>query len=125
MYLTYEEYAGMGGKVEDFAFPRLAYMASKKIDRYTQSRVKAMGEIPQAVKMCVFELVNALFAADPVKVASEAQLSGFSNDGYSESYAEALTPEKLEYNLYGIIKDFLSDETNDEGVPLLYVGVDK
>ena len=57
-------------------------------------------------------------------MAAEAPLSGFSNDGYSESYAEPVTAERLEANLYGLILAYLSTETDDSGTPLLWLGVD-
>lgn len=65
------------------------------------------------------ELINAMYMADPTKTASEAPLSGFSNDGYSESYAEPVTAERLEANLYNMIVDYLAAETDHSGTPLL------
>lgn len=124
MYITYDEYTQMGGTAAEAAFPRLEYMARKRIDQYTQSRVKAMQEVPEAVKRCAVELVNAMKTTDPTKTASEAALTGFSNDGYSESYGEALTAETYESNLYEIIRVMLSGECDDNGTPLLYLGVD-
>ena len=124
MYLTYEEYAEMGGTAAEAAFSRLEYMARKRIDRYTQNRVKAMEEVPEAVKRCMVELINAMNITDPTVTASNAPLSGFSNDGYSESYAEPMTAETLENNLYALIRCLLSGEADDNGTPLLYLGVD-
>lgn len=124
MYITYEEYSEMGGTAAEAAFPRLEYMARKRIDRYTQGRVKAMAETPEAVKRCMVELVNAMEKNDPTKTASEASLSGFSNDGYSESYAEPMTAQTQENNLYGIVRSMLSGELDDNGTPLLWLGVD-
>ena len=124
MYLDFATYKSMGGSAEETAFPRLEYLAEKKIDRYTQGRVKAMEAVPEAVQRCMVEIINAMSAADPAKMAAEAPLSGFSNDGYSESYAEPVTAERLEANLYGLILDYLSTETDDSGTPLLWLGVD-
>ena len=124
LYLDYADYKGLGGAAEEAAFTRLEYMAEKKIDRYTQGRVKAMGEVPEAVQRCMVEIINAMSVADPTKTASEVPLSGFSNDGYSESYAEPMTADRLESNLHGLIVDYLSTETDDNGTPLLWLGVD-
>lgn len=124
MYLDYKTYLEMGGTAQEAAYPRLEYMARKRIDRRTQNRVKGMQEIPESVKRCMVELVNAMDSSDPTKAASEAPLSGFSNDGYSESYAEPLTAEKLESNLSGIVVTMLSGETDDNDTPLLWLGVD-
>jgi hypothetical protein len=124
VYIDYDEYLEYGGTAEISAFPRLEFMARKKIDRYTQSRVKAMKEVPESVKRCMTELVNAMVNADPTKTASQATLTGFSNDGYSESYGDAITAETLENNLYGIVKELLSGERDDNGTPLLWLGVE-
>lgn len=124
MYLTYEEYTQIGGTAAEAAYSRLEYMARKRLDRYTQSRVKAIKEVPESVKRCMVELINALEKNDPTKTASTPALSGYSNDGYSESYAEPLTAEKLESNLYGLIIDYLSSEKDDKGTPLLWLGID-
>lgn len=124
MYLTYSTYAAMGGSAGEPAFPRLAYLAGKKIDRYTQKRVQAMETVPEAVQRCMVDLIDALAKTDAPALASAAPLSGFSNDGYSETYQEPLTLESLESGLYRIISDHLAAETDDRGTPLLYLGVD-
>lgn len=123
MYLDYETYSGMGGKAERTAFPRLEYLARSKIDRYTQNRVREMAAVPEAVLRCMVELINAMSISDPSQSAASAPLSGFSNDGYSESYAEPVTAEKLEDNLYWLICDYLVTETDDNGTPLMWRGV--
>lgn len=124
MYIDFETYYRLGGKADGTAFPRLQFRAGKLIDRYTQNRVKAMEEVPQAVQMCLVELINAMDKADPTETAVSPALSGFNNDGYSESYAEPVTAEHLETSLYGIVREYLSGEVDDYGVSLLYLGVD-
>lgn len=124
MYLDFTTYLNMGGSVDDMtAFSRLEFLAEKKIDRYTQSRVKVMQNVPEAVQRCIVELVNAMAKSDPTETATTAPLSGFSNDGYSESYAEPVTAQTLENNLYWLICDYLAGETDDNGTPLLWLGV--
>ena len=124
MYIDYLTYADMGGNAVEAAFPRLEYLAEKKVDRYTQNRVQAMRTVPESVQRCMVELINAMDKSDPTETASAAPLSGFSNDGYSESYAEPMTAQRLENGLYGLICDFLAAESDDNGTPLLYLGVD-
>ena len=123
VYLDYKTYLTLGGSADFTAFSRMEYLAEKRIDRYTQSRVKAMQTVPEAVQRCITELVNAMEKADPTETASTAALSGFSNDGYSESYAQAVTADTLEYGLYRLIADHLAMETDDNGTPLLWLGV--
>lgn len=125
MYIDFSTYADMGGTVDETAFPRLEYLAEKKIDHYTQGRVKNMKKVPEAVKRCMVEIINSMGENDPTETASSASLSGFSNDGYSESYAEPMTASSQESGLYGLILDYLSTETDDNGTPLLWLGVDR
>lgn len=122
MYLNYVEYAAFGGTGDDALFHRLAFRAEQIIDRYTQKRVQKMAEVPEAVKRCMTELINAMVVADPTTTALSGQLTGFTNDGYSESYA---APQKTTEAVYfGILADYLASETDDNGTPLLYRGVD-
>ena len=125
MLITYEEYVSYGGTADEAAFSRLEFLAEKSINRYTQGRVGAMETPPEAVKRCAAELVSILDRADVTALASSGTLSGFANDGYSESYTDPLTVEKLDQNTYAIIRAYLSGETDDKGTPLLWLGVDK
>ena len=58
MYLTFDEYKGLGGTVDAAAWPPLECACRKRIDRLTDSRVQNMAEIPMAVKLCVFALAQ-------------------------------------------------------------------
>lgn len=123
VYLDFSTYADMGGSASEAAFPRLEHLARARVDRYTHNRVRAMAAVPQAVKWCMADLINAMDRTDAAQLASSAPLSGFSNDGYSESYAAPMTAETLEEGLYAIISGCLAAERDDEGTPLLYLGV--
>ena len=59
-YLTYEEYKALGGMLDLMPFNLLEYGARNKIDLETQNRLKNSNNIPQKVKICVFNLINAL-----------------------------------------------------------------
>lgn len=121
MYLTFPEFSQMGGSVEESTFPRLEYQARKHVDRYTQNRVKQMDEVPEAVKRCMVELIGMIAAFDPNAPA----LSGYSNDGYSESYAEPITAEVQERNIFNLILTYLSGEVDGNGTPLMWLGVER
>lgn len=124
MYLTYAEYAAMGGAVEEAAFPKLEFLAEQKMDRFTQHRVAKMSGIPQTVKYCIADLIDALAKIDMAETASGAPMTGFSNDGYSETYSEAATAVTQDRGLSGIVMHWLAAQTDDDNVPLLYLGVD-
>lgn len=113
-YLTFDDYIAMGGTLTDTEFDRLEYRAKKLIDNATQGRLKNADSIPDEVKRCMFELLAYL--TDTLKNGSVSAVSGFSNDGYSVTYAEQ---KNATGQIYDIIYDYLAD------ADLMYCGVDK
>lgn len=59
-YLTYNEYTALGGTLDQTPFNLLEFEARRKIDSQTQNRLKNEKNIPQEVKLCVFNLINTL-----------------------------------------------------------------
>lgn len=87
-YLTYSEYQELGGTLDQMPFNLLEYSSRKEIDLNTKLRLKDVDDIPNDVKLCMFELINTLnkYVQDSdfnVNYSSE------SIDGYSKSYATA------------------------------------
>ena len=141
MYLTYDEYIEYGGKVDETTFSQLEFKCEQNINFYTADRLKDVDTISEAVKRCVFDLINQeQIYNDNVKTLLTANsdgnsgrlVSSFSTDGYQETYAtggaDAGTytlqvrksidsAEKL------IIKSYLQYERTDDGTLLLYRGV--
>lgn len=130
-YLTYDEYKALGGTLDQTPFNLLEFEARKKIDERTQGRLKGVENIPQEVKICVFNLINS------IKKYAESETSGNneknniaseSTDGYSVTYntitldkvQEIVKSKNAELNdtintdLYGVI-------VNNEHI--LYLGV--
>lgn len=125
MYIDYEYYQGNGGNAEvgSDAFARLEYRARKIIDRFTQSRVKAMQSIPEAVKRLMVELVT-IEHTQGAELITHPAISSFANDGYSESYAEPLTAGHVKEIEAALIMEYLSGEADDKGTPLLWLGME-
>ena len=87
-YLTYSEYQELGGTLDQMPFNLLEYSSRKEIDLNTKLRLQDVDNIPNEVKLCMFELINTLnkYVQDSdfnVNYSSE------SIDGYSKSYATA------------------------------------
>ena len=123
-YIDFNYYVTHGGKADVCtAFTGAEFRARKLVDRYTQNRIQAMAEVPEAVKMLMVELV-ALEATQGAAVLDNQAVSSFTNDGYSETYAEPLTAERLHAQENELILTYLMGEQDDNGVPLLYLGVD-
>ena len=123
-YLTSEEYLEYGGKLDENDFTLFEFRARKTIDYLTDSRVAAMSEVPEAVKLCMMQLdtYNAKYGAE-AKAASPV-VASFSTDGYSESYGSLSEQEaSARQALHDSIRTLLYGETDDNGTPLLYRGV--
>lgn len=62
MYLTFTQYREMGGKLDETAFSAYlrraeAYINSRASGR-TGERIRVLGEVPEAVAECAFELTE-------------------------------------------------------------------
>jgi hypothetical protein len=123
-YLTYDEYKEMGGAVPQTEFIQLEFKARKRIDYLTDSRVKDMANIPEAVKMCMMSLITVEAAVGVEAQVLNPVVTSYNTDGYSESYGKAMGAEDAAVSMNATIRTLLYGETNDEGIPLLYRGVD-
>lgn len=124
MYIDLTYYNWNGGKadMDDAAFSRNEFRARKLVDRLTQGRIKKMAQVPEAVKQLMVELVT-LESTQGAETVNGQRVTSFSNDGYSETYATPLTGEQVKEIECDLISEYLSEETDDEGTPLLYLGV--
>ena len=123
MYIDRVYYLGNGGtEMDDAAFSRNEYRSRKILDRVTQNRITKMAQVPEAVKRLMVELVT-LEATQGASVLENQPVTSFSNDGYSEKYAQPMTAEMVRQLEMDLIVDYLAEETDDNGTPLLYLGV--
>ena len=123
MYIDLTYYKENGGtEMDDAAFSRNEYRARKILDRVTQNRVTKMAQVPEAVQRLMVELVT-LEATQGAAALENQPVTSFSNDGYTETYAQPLTAETVKQLERDLIVDYLAEETDDAGTPLLYVGV--
>ena len=121
MYLDYGDYAQMGGELEPDVYERIAAKAERLIDRATHARLKAESTVPDGVKYCIMELINAIQADESMGgMSAGREISSMSNDGVSVSFtAMAASARYME-----IIRQWLDGETTEAGVHLLYAGCD-
>lgn len=123
MYIDLSYYKNNGGKtVEDTAFPKLEFRARMMLDRLTQGRIQKMKAVPETVKRLMVELIG-LEIGQGAELTERKSVTSFSNDGYSETYADPLTGEQVKEIQCNLVSEYLSEETDDEGTPLLYLGV--
>ena len=120
-YLTYEEYTEIGGTLDLTAFNRNIDRACGFIDLHTQSRLQSVLEVSQKAKACVRDLVEYL--ANNVSsgkiITSKSQSAG----GVSESESFVIRSiEERAGEIDDMVKDYLLNEVDDNGTPLLYRG---
>lgn len=60
MYLTYEEYKFFGGNITEEDFKIKSIKSKQIIDNYTLQALKGLKNIPNEVKVCLFEIVSIL-----------------------------------------------------------------
>lgn len=120
IYLTYDEYSAMGGICDLTAFNRNIDRACGIIDNATHNRIECMAEVPQRAKALCRDLVEYLVENNNVKiVTSKSQSAGGVSE--SESYATK-TADDVYGDIQNMLYDYLGNEKDDKGTPLLYRG---
>lgn len=122
-YITFDSYAAMGGGANDAAFTRLEMKARKLIDSATHGRIAEETPVRESVKMCAFELIEAIAAQEAETGPGGREIASMSNDGVSISYNTAET-HSAQARFSRIIREWLGGEYTAGGVNLLYCGVD-
>lgn len=123
VYLTFAEYQAYGGTLPEASFTLLEFKSRKRIDYLTDSRVQNMGNVPEAVKLCMMCLISLENSVGVQAQAENPVVTSFSTDGYSESYGKALGVADADKSMNTAVREYLYGETDDAGVPLLYRGV--
>ena len=122
-YLTYEEYTSIGGILDLTAFERNIVRAFSIVDNATFNRLKKMVEISANVKALCRDLVEYYVTNCNVNEKSVASWSE-SQGPISESVSYVTkSKEEMQTDIDGLIYDYLANETDDKGTPLLYRGV--
>lgn len=135
MYLTYDEYIAMGGEtLEETAFDNLEFEARATIDWWTFNRLQNDVEYPEAVKRCMFALINLIknkqdsmvTDAQTADGTKQAGITHQSNDGVSTSYnviSARSAVEMIKQDIQATIKMYLQGVRNSLGQKVLYRGI--
>ena len=122
-YLTYAEYQELGGSaIGEMPFNLLEFEARKKVDGRTQRRLVNETEIPQEVKLCVYNLIGKiqLYQNDTNRNIGSESVGSYSVD-YVDDIEKIVKNKSTELDdiilndLYGVIVN---------GEHVLYLGVD-
>ena len=121
-YLSYEEYKSLGGTLGEMPFNILELKARQIINERTQNRLKNTKEMPQEVKICVYDLINTMNKYNLSDNSTSSNISSENTDGYSVTYksgTEMTTEQKAQLedvmltDLYGVVVN---------GEAILYLG---
>lgn len=136
MYLTYDEYAQLGGEeLEETAFEQLEFEARSQIDWWTFGRLKNEESYPEAVKRCMFKLIELLDKQQKVLMVDAVDEDGNvkaglmasqSNDGVSSTYNVVtgnMAVRVIQSQLNNTIRMYLQDVRDSLGRKVLYRGL--
>lgn len=121
-YLEYGEYLSLGGVCDLTAYQRNIDLACSVIDNATFNRVSKMESVPLRVKTCCRDLIEYYATNASVNeknVTSWLQSAGTVSE--SVSYADVSDVE-VESTVRRIIFEYLFNQVDDNGTPLLYKG---
>lgn len=129
MYLDFESFVQMGGDRNlEPHYERLEFRACRLIDQMTHGRIAGEDPVRACVKYCVCELVSAMHAAEQIEAAAGREIgavTGMSNDGVSVTYAKGSADSSGGDARYvQMVRRWLIGETTEDGVNILYAGVD-
>lgn len=112
--LSYEKYKEYGGILDEAAFNIYGYEAWRKINKETFGRIKTVTE---PIGRCIARVTDLYSKAD----VSKEKISSWSNDGVSAS-VQNVSQSDCYAQIDVVICNYLSEETDETGTPLLYLG---
>ena len=113
MYLAYDDYMAMGGKLGYIEYEDYGYRAQDYLDTHTMGRLKNAVLIPDKVKRVLKRLTEIIY-----KYEIQPIITSESNEGMSVSYAVVKPVAEQMLDIIDTLKDVEID-----GIPLLYRGV--
>ena len=136
MYLTYDEYLDMGGEtLEETAFQQLEFEARSQIDWWTFGRLQKEEELPEAVKRCMYKLIELIDKQQKVLMVDAVDEDGNivaglmahqSNDGVSATYnviTGNMAVRTIQNQLNSTIRMYLQGVRDSLGHKVLYRGI--
>lgn len=136
MYLTYDEYVQLGGTLDEPAFADLEFEARSVVDWWTFNRLQNETEFPEAVKRCIYKLINLISAKQTAQlldnsddengIRSKAGILSTSNDGVSVAYNIASANDIIDNSqaeIENTIRRYLNGVKNSLGRKVLYRGI--
>lgn len=104
MYLSYSEYTGLGGTMDEATFNKNEFEIESKIDYLTNGRIKNLSQVPQAVKMLCFRLGTSFW--EKVDIDAPNNLSSYSNGIESFGYTSSTT-SVIDKQISNLVAEYL------------------
>ena len=121
MYCLFDYYRATGGSMTDEQFAVYGPRAARRIDDLTQGRAARFADaMADELAQANAAMADLLLAASE-RCGAAAGLTGFSNDGYSEQYADAKTARRA---LNAALTDALREALGSDPCGLLWQGVE-
>lgn len=116
-YLSYDEYKGLGGNLDQTPFNLLEFEARKIVDKNTLGKLINLKVQKQETKLCIYKLINEIERDNKSKGISSQSVGS-----YSVNYGTITTKDQeTKYN--AIVQDLLGNCFLENGIPYLYSGV--
>lgn len=112
-YITYEEYQDLGGTISEDKFNILERKARRKLDYFTQDRLKVVETIIDEVKELMTEFIDKL-SNIPLNGNITSYSNGIESFGFGENQISALNTE-----LYDLAIEYLPIEYISSYVPTI------
>lgn len=127
-YLTYEEYKALGGTLDLMPFNILEFEARNQIDLRTQMRLINEVEIPQKVKICVFNLIDKIngYVKKTKSTGENGNVASENIDGYSITYINPSQVQEIVKSKKAELEDIMISDLYGvvvNGEHILYIGV--
>ena len=122
-YLTYAEYQALGGSaIGEMPFNLLEFEARRQLDVRTLNRLQNTETIPQAVKICMFNLINTIqhYTNETDRTIASESVGSYSVN-YKDNISQIIENKNQELNDI-ITNDLFGIFVNGEHI--IYLGVD-
>ena len=136
MYLTFDEYEEFGGTLDETTYNQLEFEARTVIDWWTFNRLQNEESYPEAVKRCIYKLIQLIHDQQLAMVtdgqsgddssAIKAGIASESNDGVSTSYNTLSAKDAVDTiqdKLNTTVQQYLQGVKNSLGRRVLYRGL--
>lgn len=125
MFLTFNDYSNMGGDMDLDEFNRFEYKARAFINQTTHNRIRDETPVRECVQKAMFELIDLLKSKSAAEDSGSTGVSSKTNDGVSVTYASGESVDQYwKRKTNSVLVEYLADEVDSRGIPLLYGGVE-